>query len=83
MPQNSILRPLLFNIDICDLFFIKVDCDIANYADDNIPYLSLKNLEEDLNGLENVLSNLFQWFTENELKGNTSKCHLLIMKMCM
>ena len=78
MPQNSILRPLLFNIDICDLFFIKVDCDIANYADDNIPYLSLKNLEEDLNGLENVLSNLFQWFTENELKGNTSKIYLLI-----
>ena len=78
MPQNSILRPLLFNIDICDLFFIIVDCDIANYADDNIPYLSLKNLEEDLTGLENVLSNLFQWFTENELKGNTSKIYLLI-----
>ena len=78
MPQNSILRPLLFNIDICDLFFIIVDCDIANYADDNIPYLSLKNLEEVLNGLENVLSNLFQSFNENELKGNSSKCHLPI-----
>ena len=81
MPQNSILRPLLFNIDICDLFFIKVDCDIANYADDNIPYLSLKNVGEVwevLNGLENVLSNLFQWFTENKLKGNASKSHLPI-----
>ena len=31
-----------------------------------------------MNGLENVLSNLFQWFTENKLKGNASKCHLLI-----
>ena len=78
MPQSSKQRPLLFNIDICDLLFIIVDCDIANYADDNIPYLSLKNLEEDLTGLENVLSNLFQWFTENELKGNASKCHLPI-----
>ena len=78
MPQCSKKRPLLFNIDICDLLFIIVGCDIANYADDNIPYLSLKNLEEDLNGLENVLSNLFQWFTENELKGNTSKIYLLI-----
>ena len=38
----------------------------------------MKNVEEVLNGLENVLSILFQWFTENKLKGNASKCHLLI-----
>ena len=31
-----------------------------------------------MNGLENVSSNLFQWFTENELKGNASKCHSLV-----
>ena len=31
-----------------------------------------------MNGLENVSSNLFQWFTENELKANASRCHLLI-----
>ena len=78
VPQSSILGPLLFNIDICDLFFIIKDCDIANYADDNTTYLSRKNVEEVLNGLENVSSNLFQWFTENELKGNATKCHLLI-----
>ena len=58
----------LLNIDLCDLFFIKEDCDIANYADGNTPYLSGNNTEEVLNGLENVPSNLFQWFTENELK---------------
>ena len=28
--------------------------------------------------LENVPSNLFQWFNENELKENATKCHLLI-----
>ena len=49
------------------------DCDIANYANDNTPYLSGKNIEEVLVGLENVLPNLFQLFTENELKGNASK----------
>ena len=31
-----------------------------------------------LNGLENVSSNLFQWFIEKELKGNASKYHLQI-----
>ena len=34
------LIPLLFNIDICDLFFSKEDYGIANYADDNTTYLS-------------------------------------------
>ena len=60
------------------MFFIIEDCDIADYADDNTPYLSGKNVVEVLNGLENVSSNLSQWFTETELKGNASKCHLLI-----
>ena len=31
-----------------------------------------------MNDSENVSSNLFQWFSEKECKGNTSKCHLLI-----
>ena len=78
IPQVSILGPLLFNIDICDLFFIIEDCDIANYADDSTPYLSGKNIEEVFGGLENVSSNLFQWFSKSELKGNASKFHLLI-----
>ena len=36
--QVSILGPLLFNIDICDLLFIHMSSDIANYADDTTPF---------------------------------------------
>ena len=53
------------------MFFIVEDCDIANYADDSFLYLSGKNVEEVLNSLENVSSNLLQ----NELKGNASNRH--------
>ena len=38
VPQGSIVRPLLFNIYVCDLFFENSDINIANYADDNTPY---------------------------------------------
>ena len=38
LPQGSILGSLPFNIDICDLFFIDMSPDIANYADDTTPY---------------------------------------------
>ena len=42
--QGSILGPLLFNISICDLFLITDDFEMANYADDKVPYVCGKDI---------------------------------------
>ena len=39
VPEGSILVPLLFNIFLADLFFIITDIDIANYSDNDTPYI--------------------------------------------
>ena len=77
VPQGSILGPLLYNIFLTDLFFIHSDIDIVNFADDNTPYLSAKNVEDVIESLERASGFLFRWFEINLLKGNADKCHFL------
>ena len=75
VPQGSILGPLLFNIFLADLFLIHSDIDIANFADDNTPYLSAKNVIE---SLERASVSLSRWFESNLLKGNADKYYFLL-----
>ena len=82
IPQGSILGPLLFNIFLCDLFLMVENADYASYADDNTPYTTGENIEEVITKLEKETSFLFKWFSNNQMKANPDKCHLLINRDC-
>ena len=44
--QGSILETFLFNIFLCDLFFIMDDIDFASYAFDNTPCTIGNDMED-------------------------------------
>ena len=68
--QGSILGPLLFNIFINDLFFVKEKSDIFNFAEDNTFYSWGANLKTVLENLEHDTSKLLYWFKINSMKAN-------------
>ena len=76
--SRSIPGPLLFNIFLCDLFFITNETEFATYADDNTSYTSDQNIDDVMRTLENDSVRLFKWFSNNQTKANKDKCHLLL-----
>ena len=74
--QDSILGPPLFNIFFSDFFVIAKDVNIASYTDDNTLYDSCDTTEEVMSSLQSLFKKLFKWLSDNQMKGNTEKCHL-------
>ena len=72
------MGPLLFNVALHDLFVIMNPHDVANYADNNTPYVSGKNIHEIVKSLEEASRRIFKWFSDNQLEENASICHLLL-----
>ena len=78
VPQGSILGPLLFNIFICDLFFVLCDSELANYADDSTPFTVSDTVHSVVAKNKDMSEKFFTWLETNAMKGNADKCHLLL-----
>ena len=78
VPQGSILGTLLFNIYICDLYLENCDIDIANYADDNTPYVCSSDIDFVIFKLQINTERIFGWFYNNNLISNAKKSHLIV-----
>ena len=71
------MEPLLFSAYIYDLFFEERDLEYASFADDTTPYSCLPEMIPILEKLEKGIQSMFDWFSENFLKANADKCHLI------
>ena len=76
--QGSFLGPLLFNVFLSHLSLIVKDVNIASYADDNTIYDSCNTIEEVVLSLQSSSKKLFQWLSDNQIKGSTKNYHLIM-----
>ena len=79
VPQGSVLGPLLFNIYINDLLLFIQNADICNYSGNTTIYACDKSLDTITHKLENDCNVALKWFSDNFMKLNTDKCHLLVL----
>ena len=77
VPQGTIWDLYCF-VYINDIFYIIKDFKIANFADDNSPFILNKSITEVLKLLEEDSNMLYSWYELNWLKSNADKYHLLL-----
>ena len=78
VPQGSILRPILFNTNMIDLFYECKDSSVASYADDTTPYSCVTDILSVALELQASATKLSLWFKNNHLKVNPGKYQILL-----
>ena len=77
MAQGSVNGPKWFNVYLNDLFFLFLNTEVCNIADDTTPYACNADLDALLHNLESDVASALLWFDANYMKPNQPKCHLL------
>ena len=80
-PQCSILSPLLFIINLCDLFLSEYGSEFTNFADDNTLYECRKNYDKVISKLEYSIKRLCNWFRFNNFNAKASIISKVLSKI--
>ena len=80
MPQGFIDGPLLFNLFINDLVLFLSETFLSIFADDNNLYSIGKELNIIKEKLRKVFKVVTDWFFENYMSLNPTKCYFMCLK---
>ena len=72
------LGPLLFNIDLIDLFLDREDDDISSYADDTTPSSREQDISSVISELQRITKKIFDWCRNSHMKANSEKPHVIL-----
>ena len=78
VPQGFILGLILFNIFLNDFLLVINDTDFSSYVDGDTMTDSGNSIHDLILSLQESSEKLFHWFFENQMNGNTDKCHLTV-----
>ena len=60
------------------MFLILKATYFTGYADKNIPFVVRDNIADVIKSLEEIGGNFLNWFSNNEMKLNTDRCHVIL-----
>ncbi len=77
VPQGSILGPSLFNLFLNGLIFALKHTDPVHYVDDNTLWAIWDFLQDTIQKLVADGNVVIDWFTNNHMMANPSKCQFM------
>ena len=79
VPQGSVLGFLLFNIFIHDIFYMNLDCNICNFADDKTLFSCRPSIDIVITEVENTLTTILTWFDQDGMVAIPAKFRMMLL----